>query len=144
MKASHSQSSKATDPDGDALTLTASGLPAFASLTDNGDGSGRLILSPDFTHAGTFSARLTATDAGTPPLSTARTSASSSSTSADRRNWPPGSPGGRRGPDRRRQPITSRRSRWRRPDAHGQWPAGLCQLHGYRQWHGQRNPDAGL
>ena len=27
MRASHSQSSKATDPDGDALTLTASGLP---------------------------------------------------------------------------------------------------------------------
>jgi hypothetical protein len=64
---------KATDPDGDTLTLTTSSLPAFASLTDNGDGSGRLILSPDFSDAGSVTVTLTATDAGTPPLSTSQT-----------------------------------------------------------------------
>ena len=52
-------------------------------------------------------------------------------------------PDGRRGPDTYHIDH-SHRPRWRRPDAHGQWPAGLCQLHGYRQWHGQHNPDAGL
>ncbi len=36
-----------TDPDGDNLTLTASNLPSFASLTDYGDGSGLLSITPD-------------------------------------------------------------------------------------------------
>jgi pimeloyl-ACP methyl ester carboxylesterase len=36
----------ATDPDGETLTLTASNLPAFATLTDNGDGTAVLTFSP--------------------------------------------------------------------------------------------------
>src|SRR5690606_30463265 len=36
----------ATDPDGDAMTLSLSGLPSFAKFTDKGDGTGSLVLSP--------------------------------------------------------------------------------------------------
>lgn len=35
-----------SDPDGDALSYTASGLPAYATLTDFGDGTGALTLAP--------------------------------------------------------------------------------------------------
>ena len=53
----------ATDPDvGDSLTLSLSG-PAFASLTDNGDGSGSLTLAPGFTAAGVYTITVTVTDA---------------------------------------------------------------------------------
>lgn len=44
----------AIDPDGHPIVLTASGLPYFASLTDDGDGKGTLSLSPGFDDAGTF------------------------------------------------------------------------------------------
>ena len=37
------------DPDGDPLTLTASGLPSFGSLTDYGNGSGTVQLAPSDT-----------------------------------------------------------------------------------------------
>ena len=40
------------DPDGDALRLTASGLPAFGTLHDNGDGSGYVVLAPDLSQSG--------------------------------------------------------------------------------------------
>jgi predicted esterase len=36
----------ANDPDGGAVTLSAANLPAFASFTDNGNGTGTLTLSP--------------------------------------------------------------------------------------------------
>jgi PKD repeat protein len=38
-----------SDPDGDPLALTASGLPPFGTLTDNGDGSGSIQLMPSGT-----------------------------------------------------------------------------------------------
>lgn len=53
----------ATDPDGETLTLTASNLPAFATLTDNGDGTGVLSFSPQGTDLGVWSnIRVKATD----------------------------------------------------------------------------------
>jgi hypothetical protein len=59
----------ATDADGHAITLSASGLPAFATFIDDGGGSGRLILAPGFTNAGVYSVSIVARDAGTPSLS---------------------------------------------------------------------------
>ena len=44
----------ASNPDGVAPVLAASGLPEFAALLDNGDGTGTLTLSPSYTHAGTY------------------------------------------------------------------------------------------
>lgn len=40
-----------SDPDLDPLTLSASGLPSFGSLTDNGDGTGTITLAPSGTQA---------------------------------------------------------------------------------------------
>jgi hypothetical protein len=45
----------AADPEGDAITLSASGLPAFASFADNGNGRGTLTLTPGFAAAGIYS-----------------------------------------------------------------------------------------
>jgi len=44
----------ATDPDGDPITLSTTGLPAFASFTDHGDGTGLLALAPGFDDAGVY------------------------------------------------------------------------------------------
>jgi len=44
----------ASDPDDDPITLSASGLPSFATLTDNGDGTGTLALVPGFNDAGVY------------------------------------------------------------------------------------------
>ncbi len=53
----------ATDPDGDPITLSASGLPPFAVFTDNGDGTGVLSLLPGFDDAGVYpSVQVTASD----------------------------------------------------------------------------------
>ena len=52
----------ATDP-GDAITLQAVGLPAFAQFQDNGNGSGSLVLNPATADIGIYSgATLRATD----------------------------------------------------------------------------------
>lgn len=52
----------ATDDPGDIITLSASGLPAFASFTDNGNGTGVVHLAPGFA-LGTFNGlTVTATD----------------------------------------------------------------------------------
>ncbi|MCB9066625.1 MAG: tandem-95 repeat protein [Calditrichae bacterium] len=59
----------ATDPDDDGLTLSAIGLPAFASFTDNGSGSGSFQFNPDFSHAGVYNLKLAAVDNGVPTLS---------------------------------------------------------------------------
>ncbi|MFV2066909.1 MAG: malectin domain-containing carbohydrate-binding protein, partial [Pirellulales bacterium] len=59
----------ASDPDGDPLTLTAAGLPAFAQFEDLGDGTATLQLDPTTGNAGTYEVTLTATDSGTPPRS---------------------------------------------------------------------------
>ncbi len=44
----------ATDDAGDVLTLSATGLPAFAVLTDNGNGTGSIALTPGSAHIGTY------------------------------------------------------------------------------------------
>ncbi|MCG8456095.1 MAG: Ig-like domain-containing protein, partial [Holophagales bacterium] len=44
----------AVDPDGDAVVLSVSGLPAFASFEDAGDGSGTLHINPGFADAGVY------------------------------------------------------------------------------------------
>ncbi|MDW3211999.1 MAG: putative Ig domain-containing protein [Reichenbachiella sp.] len=44
----------ATDADGDAITLSASNLPAFASLTDNGNGTGTISVNPGTGTAGSY------------------------------------------------------------------------------------------
>ncbi|HTI89861.1 MAG TPA: LamG-like jellyroll fold domain-containing protein [Puia sp.] len=51
----------ATDDPGNVITLTASGLPAFATFTDNGNGTGVIHLAPGST-TGTFTISVTATD----------------------------------------------------------------------------------
>ena len=59
----------ASDIDANAITLTATGLPAFASLVDNGDGTGSMNLLPGDTDAGSYVITITATDNGVPVLS---------------------------------------------------------------------------
>jgi len=54
----------ASDPDGNPLVLTASGLPDFASFVDHGDGSGLLRFAPDFGDRGDYAITLTASDDG--------------------------------------------------------------------------------
>ncbi|NIS81747.1 MAG: tandem-95 repeat protein, partial [Anaerolineales bacterium] len=44
----------AVDPDGDTITLSAAGLPAFASFSDEGGGFGILSLTPGFDDAGVY------------------------------------------------------------------------------------------
>ena len=53
---------EATDPNGDALTLSASNLPDFASFTDDGDGTGTLTVSPQTDDAGNYDITLSASD----------------------------------------------------------------------------------
>ena len=52
----------ATDPNGDQLDLSASGLPSFASFADDGDGTGTLTFAPEAGDAGTYETTLTASD----------------------------------------------------------------------------------
>jgi PKD repeat protein len=51
----------ATDLDQDALSFSLNG-PAFVSLQDNGDGTGRLTFTPGYTDAGVYSLTLTVSD----------------------------------------------------------------------------------
>ena len=60
----------ASDPDaGDTITLSATGLPAFATFTDLGGGVGSITLAPGFTDSGEYAISVTATDDGDPNLS---------------------------------------------------------------------------
>lgn len=53
----------ASDPDGDIITLSASGLSPFATFRDNGDGTGRLVLQPGLNDSGIYQGvRITASD----------------------------------------------------------------------------------
>jgi hypothetical protein len=52
----------ATDPDGDALSLTVSPLPAFAAFVDIGNGTGTLSLNTGQAQPATYSLVATATD----------------------------------------------------------------------------------
>lgn len=54
----------ARDADGDAITLSASGLPGFATLTDRADGSGVLRFAPGTGQRGAYPITLRATAGG--------------------------------------------------------------------------------
>ncbi len=54
----------ATDPDGDPLKLTVTGLPTFATFMDNGDGTGQFQFAPGLSDRGNYTITLTATDNG--------------------------------------------------------------------------------
>ena len=60
--ASATRNVSASDADGDAISLSAS-LPAFASLTDNGDGTGSVTAAPPLGSTGTYPASVTASSA---------------------------------------------------------------------------------
>ena len=51
----------ASDPDGDAISLSASDLPGFATFTDDGNGTGTLDLTPG-SDVGVYSVTVTASD----------------------------------------------------------------------------------
>ncbi|MCP5058661.1 MAG: tandem-95 repeat protein [bacterium] len=53
----------ASDPDGDALTLSAVGVPNGATFTDNGDGTASFDWTPAAGDAGSYQATCTASDA---------------------------------------------------------------------------------
>jgi hypothetical protein len=52
----------APDPDGDAVTITAAGVPAWATFTDNGDGTASIAGTPAATDIGAAMITLTADD----------------------------------------------------------------------------------
>jgi hypothetical protein len=58
----------ATDPDGNAISLSGMAIPAFAALTDSGGGAGLLALHPGDGDVGTFSMFVAARDDGLPPF----------------------------------------------------------------------------
>jgi hypothetical protein len=60
----------ATDPNGNKLALAANNLPAFGSLTDNGNGTGTIRFAPGFDAAGVYpNITVIATDDGLPAMS---------------------------------------------------------------------------
>ncbi|MEP0367030.1 MAG: putative Ig domain-containing protein [Cyclobacteriaceae bacterium] len=52
----------ATDADGDPISITASNLPSFATLTDNNDGTGTLQVAPQSGDEGTYNVTISASD----------------------------------------------------------------------------------
>jgi len=65
----------ATDPDGPAsgITLSASGLPAFVTFTNQGNGQGQFNIAPPVGTTGSFTITVTAVDAGTPQGTSSKT-----------------------------------------------------------------------
>jgi len=61
-----------TAPQGSALYLSASNMPANASFTDNGSGSGTFSFTPIAGQTGQFVVRFTAIDNGSPAMSASR------------------------------------------------------------------------
>ena len=57
----------ATDPEDHNMTISATDLPAFCSLTDNGDGTGSIDCSPAVGDAGDYPITVTVTDDGPVP-----------------------------------------------------------------------------
>ena len=54
----------ASDPHGEPLVLTATGLPAFATFTDNGNGTGVIHVAPGVNNGGNSVVTITATNNG--------------------------------------------------------------------------------
>jgi|GEM_PF-481990 len=52
----------AKDPNGAKVTFASLSIPSFATLTDNGNGTGSLALNPSLTNAGSYSLILSASD----------------------------------------------------------------------------------
>ena len=52
----------ATDDPGDILTISATGLPAFATLNNTGNGAANLALAPTSSYIGTYNVTVTAAD----------------------------------------------------------------------------------
>ena len=63
----------ATDADGDNVSFSAAGLPSFAVLTDNQNGTASLNLTPAIDDAGGYQIAVTVTDSGEPALSDSQT-----------------------------------------------------------------------
>lgn len=61
-----------SDPDGDGLTLTATGLPNGSTFTPNG-GNGTFSWTPGFGETGTYNVTFTVTDDGVPPAAAMET-----------------------------------------------------------------------
>ena len=59
----------ASDIDGDALAFGNDGLPAFATLADQGNGTATLSVAPGFDDSGVYALTIRVTDNGEPPLS---------------------------------------------------------------------------
>lgn len=59
----------ATDPDNDTLSFNVSGLPAFASIIDNADGTAVLTISPALGENSQIAVTITVIDDGVPNLS---------------------------------------------------------------------------
>src|SRR5262249_28322685 len=55
---------QATDDDGDPVVFSVTGLPAFATFTDNGNGNGQFVFAPVPDDRGNITMTLTATDNG--------------------------------------------------------------------------------
>ena len=77
----------ASDADGDPITLTAFGLPSFASLIDHGDGTGAVVLDPTAMDAGEYAVTVQATSG-----SQLLTDSTSFSIQVTRTPGPPGTP----------------------------------------------------
>ncbi|MDJ0788566.1 MAG: Ig-like domain-containing protein, partial [Myxococcota bacterium] len=63
----------ATDPDGDGLAFSATGLPAGASFVDQGDGTADFDWTPAFGDAGVYSVTFRVDDDGDPVMSATET-----------------------------------------------------------------------
>ena len=63
----------ATNPDGDTQTFSATGLPAFAILTDHGNNTATLDISPLSGDTGIYPVTITVTDNGLPVLEDSET-----------------------------------------------------------------------
>jgi hypothetical protein len=63
----------ATNPDGDTQTFSATGLPAFAALTDHGNDTATLDIDPLSGDTGTYTVTIRVTDNGLPALQDSET-----------------------------------------------------------------------
>jgi len=80
---------RAVDPDAGPVTLTAEGLPSFATLIDNGNGTGIIRVTPLAGNRGNYTVTIKATDNGNGLIAAALTGSASFILSATAANEPP-------------------------------------------------------